>query len=256
MKGSVFLVILLLLGCQSKQMSSFISEGYRIEGNTGNKLIYEGHLKFYDTSTNNLLIECDYHNGKKNGEYKQYYKNRALQIDIFYIDNNENGIAKYFDESGNIIAKDYYYFGLRSGNAIRYRNTKLKSYSFYSLDNRKIFSFEYDLLKGKHLPDIMSDFFYYTTHEVMEENSDTPIYKTEYFLYTPNPPLEEFTYSLVEVDKSLKILSTLLKFDKNKAWSKFSYDAKLNAPNTSVAIELEISDSINNIDIGSLRVLK
>jgi hypothetical protein len=255
-KGKILSISLILIACQTKKNETFISGSFRVDGIMSQSSKYDGHIKFYDTNTNILLIECDYRNGIKNGEYKEYYKNGTLKMDLFYNEGKENGIIKYFDSSGNLVARDYYYYGLHSGNAIRYSNSKFKSYSFYSLDNKELIHFNYDSLKGKHLPDIFSDFFFYSHVNFIDEINNIAPKKAQYFLYTPNPPLEEFSYSLVKVDKNLKILSTIVEFDKNKPWTTFDYDSNWKTINTSVAIELMISDSINNIDIGMLKVLK
>jgi len=249
------LVIGLFASCHSVIQKPIFLDGNRIEGNNTSDTILNGHIKFYDTFTNKLLAEGDYINGIRNGEYRQYRENGTLTIDLLYKDGKENGKAKIFDARGEIIAEDSYYYGLRSGNLIKYQNGKIKAYAFNSLENKNLIYFEYDSFKGKHLPDVLKDYFFYSSTEYHYENDTLPN-RLEYFLYTPNPPKYEFKYGLVKVDKSLKILSTIMEFDKNKSWTKFDYDSKWDASNALVAIKLEITDSTNKDEITMLKVLR
>jgi hypothetical protein len=106
------------------------------------------------------------------------------------------------------------------------------------------------------LPDLVKNFYFFTSNKYFDRFDDTSSNKTEYFIYTPNPPMQEFNYSLVKVDKTYKILSTILEFDNNEPWSKFDLNLNLDSPNAMYAIKLRIIDTINKNNITLFKVLK
>jgi antitoxin component YwqK of YwqJK toxin-antitoxin module len=251
-----YLMVAFMIACKSNNVKSIIQGENIVEGNITRDTIFNGPIKFYNKHTNKLVAEGVYVNGQKNGEYKQFYENGGINEVLYYKNDKENGVAKIYDEKGHIISEEFYYYGLRMGDAIEYKNESLKSFAFFSLDNSRLLYFEYDSLKGKHLPDLVKGFFFFTTADYFERNGDILLKKTEYFLYTPNPPMQGFNYSLVRVDKSFKISSTLISFDKNQPWSKFILKSSFDSTNSKVAIRLLIADSINNIDVSIFKVLK
>jgi hypothetical protein len=248
-------MVAFMIACKSNNVKSIIQGENIVEGNITRDTIFNGPIKFYNKHTNKLVAEGVYVNGQKNGEYKQFYNGGINEV-LYYKDDKENGVAKIYDEKGHIISEEFYYYGLRMGNAIEYKNESLKSFAFFSLDNSRLLYFEYDSLKGKHLPDLVKGFFFFTAADYFERIGDTLLKKTEYFLYTPNPPMQGFNYSLVKVDKTYKILSTILEFDNNQPWSKFDLNLNLDSPNAMYAIKLRIIDTINKNNVTLFKVLK
>ncbi|HEY2649198.1 MAG TPA: hypothetical protein VGI38_08380 [Puia sp.] len=255
MRKLYLIVLILSISCRNNKANSIKIGENRIEGNITSDTIFNGLIKIYDVS-NRLLSEGYYIDGIKNGEYKQYYETGAVNYRLFYSDGKENGFAEAFNKNGDTITKDFYYYGLRTGNAEKYEKNKLKSYSFLSLDNRVLIYFDYDSLKRKQLPDLFHDFFFFTVNSYFPIPTDTSLIKREYFLYTPNPPMQEFIYSLVRVNKSLKVLATMEEFDKNKPWSKFESDSSWNSSYNEIAIKLRIIDTINGNNITMIKVLR
>jgi hypothetical protein len=245
---------LLFISChQAGKPPQFIG-GERIEGNNSPDSILNGHIKFYDTATKKLVAEADYVRGLKEGRYRQYYPDGKIEIDQLFTNGKENGSTKIFNDDGQMIAEENYYYGLRSGNAVRYKNGKLYSYSFNTLENHSLFYFLYDSLKGKRLPDLIKDLFFYTSSKY--ENVGDSSLNEEYFIYTPCPPKFNFKYGLVKVDKSLRILSTIKDFENGVPWNIFQYDPAWDNTKDSVAVRLEVSDSIHDDKITFLKVLK
>ena len=68
--------------------------------------------------------------------------------------------------------------------------------------------------------------------------------------------MQEFDYSLVKIDKTYKVLSTISEFDKNQPWSKFDLVSNLDSSNALYAIKLGIIDTINKNNITLFKVLK
>ena len=256
MKRIIYLAFLLLSKCSSNNFQTITKGDYIVEGNITKDSIYNGLIKSYNKSSKKLFSECGYVNGIKNGEYKQFNENGTLIEDLFYKDGKENGLAKYYNDNGIIYSQDYFFYGLRVGNSLKYENNLLKSYSFISLENTVLMQFDYDSIRGHHLPDIVKNLYFYTTSKYSESVDDTLSKKTEYFIYTPNPPMQEFTYSLVKVDQSKKVLSTVQIFDNNQPWSKFDVNFNLDSPNSLYALKLRIIDTINNNNATIVRILK
>ncbi len=256
MKRIIYLSFVLLLKCSSDNFRSITMGDYIVEGNITKDSIYNGLIKSYNKGTKKLFSECGYVNGIKNGEYKQFNDNGTLIEDLFYKDGKENGLAKLYNDNGFIYSQDYYFYGLRVGNSLKYENKVLKSYSFISLENTALMQFEYDSIRGHHLPDLIRNLYFYTSSNYSESVDDSLSKKTEYFLYTPNPPMQEFIYSLVKVDQNKKVLSTIQTFDNNQPWSKFDLDFNLDLPNSLYALKLRIIDTINNNNATIVRKLK
>lgn len=256
MKRIIYLSFLFLSYCRPDNFKSIKKGDYIVEGDIARDSIYNGQIKSYNIVTKKLFSVCQYTNGIKNGEYKQYRENGNLDCDLFYKDGKENGFAKIYADSGIIYSEDYYYYGLRVGNALKYKNNLLKTYSFISLENTVLMQFDYDSLLGHHLPDLIKNFYFYTTVRFTESADDSLSHKLEYFLYTPNPPMQEFIYSLIKVDQNKNVLSTIQIFDNNQPWSKFYIDFNLESTNSTYALKLRIIDTINNNNATLIRILK
>ena len=252
----LMLLFFIFVGCNSNNFRSITDGENLVEGNISRDSIYNGLIKFYNKKTKKKIAECHYLNGLKDGEYKQFNENGIVTADLFYKDGKENGVAKLYDDKGNILLEDFYYYGLRTGNSVTYENDLLKSYSFYSLDNKLLLNFDYDSLRAKKLPDLVKNFYYYSSNNYLKRFDDTLLNRVEYFLYTPNPPKQEFNYSLVKVDKNFTVLSTIMEFDKTKPWAKFQNDGNWDTTNGDIAIKLRIIDAINKNNITMFKVLK
>ena len=64
--------------------------------------------KIYSAYNDELIIECEYLNGKRNGKYKEYDINGILRFEIEYLNGKKNGKYKKYDEEGNLIVKAEY----------------------------------------------------------------------------------------------------------------------------------------------------
>ncbi len=256
MKRLIYCAFFLLAKCASHNTITITKGDYIVEGDITNDSIYNGRIKYYNKETKKIFSDATYVNGIKNGEYKEYNENGTLNTDLFYKDGKENGVAKIYNDDGIIYSQDYYFYGLRVGNSLKYRNNLLKTYSFISFENNALIQFDYDSLRGHHLSDQVKNFYFYTSTEYSESVADTLKLKTEYFLYTPNPPMQEFTYSLVKVDKNKEVLSTIQIFDNNQPWSKFKLTPNLDSPNSMYALKLRIIDSVNYNNATIIRILK
>ena len=95
---------------------------------SGKYIIHEtsGKAKIYNAYNDELIIECEYLNGKKNGKYKRYYNDGKLKYELEYLNGKINGEYKKYDEEGNLIVKAEYLNGKSNGRYKKYyRNGKL-----------------------------------------------------------------------------------------------------------------------------------
>ena len=252
------LTFVFITGCQTNQTRSVIvDKQVRAEGKILADTIYDGLIKFYNIQTNKLMEQSYYKEGVQDGPDIQYNENGTVAVRGFFRNGKQHGYSYMYDEEGNLLSQHYCYYGIGCGNSMDYENQKLKSYWFYSLDNNLLMHLDYDSLKGRKLPEILSNFFFYNIYQykVFNKNNYSQD-REEYFLYTPNPPKFDFRYSLVLVDSTRKILTGVKEFSNTDTWSEFELDRKIENPNKKFALKLMIMDSINNIKIGALRVLK
>lgn len=248
--------ILFIVGCKEKNKirSIILKDSTRAEGIISKDSIYEGLIRFYDTRTNRLIMECNYKNGIEYGNAKEFYPNGHIAAEYSYENGKLIGFAYFYDTSSKLISKQFTYFDIRAGSSVNYTNGKVKSYWFYSLDNEALFNLTYDSLIRKKITELHSDFFFYHFKDYTEiANTSLRNKRKEYFLYTPNPPNYDFRYSLVLIDSSYKVHSELKNFDGNSPWSTFTVDESVNKI---PAIRLTISDSISGGDIIMFKVLK
>ena len=79
--------------------------------------------------------------GRMQGEYKWFYKNRNLYAHCFYKDDKRNGECKEFYESGNLSVQSFWKKGKRNGKYKR----------FYENGNLSVQCFcKDDKFNGKH----------------------------------------------------------------------------------------------------------
>ena len=101
---------------------------------SGKYIIHETNnkAKIYSAYNDELIIECEYLNGKKNGKCKEYDYNGTLRFEIEYLNGEKNGKYKKYDEEGNLIVKAEYLNGKSNGRYKEYyRNGKLRMENEY-----------------------------------------------------------------------------------------------------------------------------
>jgi len=85
-------------------------------------IIFEknGKVKIYNSSSDELIFEGEYLNGKKNGKGKEYYENGKLKYEGEYINGKKNGKGKEYYENGNIKYEGEYLNDEKNGIGIEY----------------------------------------------------------------------------------------------------------------------------------------
>ncbi len=249
-----FYLIFIITSCSHNNTNSInIGNNLRAEGNISLKdTQFSGLIKFFDRNTNLLVEECNYTNGKKNGQCVYYNHNGNIGAKQYYENDVLNGFSLLYDSVGNIVQKNFYFYGIRVGNCIDYHNNKDSVYRFYSLDNNMLLYITYDSLsRSKKITEITDGFFFFFKRDFAEfSSSKVDNRKTEYFIYTPNPPIYNFRYSLVIADSIYDEVDEINNFEQNTPWSVFYLEDSLsNLKNKGYALRLKVSDSINGGDI-------
>jgi hypothetical protein len=216
------------------------------KGNIGSDTTYNGKIQFFDKISGQLLKECNYKDGILNGEYKHYYKNGKIMISASYNNDKPNGYGYYYDTSGNLISKTNSFYGLRVGSSIEYSNNTPKVYTFYSLDNKILFTLDYDSIGQKGILDVRQDFFFLHCY-ILQDSI------VKYLVYNIQPPKYNFQYSLVLIDSLKKIKSIIQNFNSKEAWFTFQVSENITTQNEHYAIKIYVRDSINNLNCVMLK---
>lgn len=256
---TLLIFLFIIYSCnQVRNRKMNIDNETRVEGNISDDTIYNGLIKFYSRKTNKLTRVCNYKNGIENGECILYHNTGKIAFRYNFENGKVNGVAYAFDESGNLLSKDFHYYDIRTGSSHEYIKEKITNYYFYSLDGNLLFFIDYDSSQKKNITDLQSDYFFYHTMKYQQfTDSLNKKEQQEYFLYLPNPPGYNFRYSLVIIDNSFKVLSGIQTFDNSFPWSKFTLqDNSILNKNEKIALRLIINDSRSKGDITMFKILK
>ena len=249
-----FILILTILSCEQEKTNPnvnsrrIIVEDVIAEGDISLDTVFNGLIKFYDTTTNQLVIEAFYKNGKLNGRRKDYYLNGKLKNIGYYENGKQTGSISHFDTAGQLTSKQDYYFDLQVGSNIQYKNGKPSEYYFTSFDNETLFYINYDSVYNKEIKTINNDqFFFWHINEVATITTmDKKLEGDECFIYLINPPDFNFEYSLCVMNNKDSILRTEKKFDKTKIWGTFILDRTRLNKGERFGLRLAFDRALNN----------
>lgn len=225
-----------------------IVEDVIAEGEISADTIFNGLIKFYDTTTNQLVIEAHYKNGNLNGPRKDYYLNGKLKNLGYYENGMQTGMHSYFDSTGQLALKQDYYFNLRAGNRIEYKNGKPIKYYFTSFDNKDLFYINYDSVYSREIEKINDNsfFFWHTKDVATISTNDNILEKEELFVYLINPPEFNFEYSLCIINSKDSILRTEKVFEKGKIWNTYILDQTILNSGERFALRLAFDRDFND----------
>ncbi len=116
-----------------------------IEAQFINDTIIDGHAKFYNCS-GDLVAQCNYRMGKKEGYSVRYYKNGQTKDSVNYSDNLLNGEAFKFDANGKLLYQATNFYGLNMGDHSSYINGKVSEYYFDNFEKKQLVNCRYDSL--------------------------------------------------------------------------------------------------------------
>ncbi len=241
------LILLVVLGCVNQTRTVRFYE-YNVKGKISRDTLFDGPIKFYDTTTNLLVMERNYQKGKLQGRALNYYKNGNVSATCNYENDNINGELKLFDSAGILTKSQYYYHGIRMGSTNIYEKSKPVKYIFFSLEAKPLVEINYDEVKSKTITNLISSFFFFRVDEFSKANT-SPIEAqgNELFIYTPNPPIFNFRYSLVLTDSANKITKVLKDFKSDQPWSKTLLEGATSSEK--YTIRLIVNDPLSGDDI-------
>jgi hypothetical protein len=232
---------LVSIGCSNKQRTLIIDKETKAVGNISKDTVYEGLINFYNLQSGKLITASNYLSGKLNGESIEYNANGLILSKVSYENGKQNGIASVFDRNGKRINNYFTYYGLKVGEDVLFRDERLSVYDFYSFDNKKLLSVNYDSIGTKSITDVQQGFFFYTKRNFLVTNSISNTKHAELFLYTPNPPNYDFKYSLVLIDDKYNVKSEIKMISTVDRWSVFEINQP-NMPDSKLALRLVIND--------------
>jgi len=241
------LFILLISSCDSNKIKRVKVGDTFVEGEIISDTIYNGLIKFYDTTTKQIVQSANYKLGILDGESIVYHSNGNIKLKVNYQNGKILGNVTTFDSSGEIIETQNIYYDLRVGPSIKFKNKQISKYSFYSFDNKKLLYIDYDSVKGKNIEKINdSEFFFWHLEDYTTSESDEA--KIDLFLYLPNPPNLNFKYSVCIIDNNYNIKKTVQEFSGNTSFEVINLDSSLLKSTESFAIRLTIDNEFDDND--------
>lgn len=223
-------------------------------GQISKDTIFNGFIKFYDTATGQLVLTSNYKEGQLDGERIDYYSNNKIKSKVYYKDGKQNGDLITYDSTGHITFKQNFYYDLRVGPSIEYKNDEVDKYYFHSLENKELFYLNYDSIKGKKLEQLNDTSFFFW-HDNTYSTSDSNDINTDLFLYLPNPPKLNFKYFLCIIDEKYQIRQIIKTFNMKEYWSTIQLDFSNLKKDECFAIRLEIKDEFDS-ETGTIVMFK
>ena len=237
----ILLFIILLFGCKTDKSKRIIRFGEFAEGNIsiGKDTVFNGLIRYYDTTTNRLTSKIFYKNDTVNGPSVDFHQNGKIASIANYIMGDEHGVTSFYDSSGNIFQTNYYFHGIHVGPFTMFKEKKPFKYSFYSFDGRRLFQLNYDSISEMEIKNWKDKLFFFTENYAVDDYNPQNVKKI-YFLYLPNPPEFEFKYSFCLLDSSDKIIKTVENFDSAKPWTEYIANPNDKEKNQSFAFCLRV----------------
>lgn len=241
--------------CNSNKIREVVlDDNTKVVGNISKDTIYDGLVKFYSLQTGKLISDCNYTNGKENGDRTDYYDNGRPSMRAVYENGKMNGMIRFFSKTGHLDSESFQYYDLSVGPVTIYSENKLHEFDFYSFEGKNLMSLNYDSIGSKKLVDILQDFFFFNKQSYVANGERKSDNGTEVFLYLIYPPKYDFKYSLVEVDDKLTIKSEVEKLESKLPWINFDVDSA-KVKRKELAIRIVISDSNDTRKVEMLKVI-
>ncbi len=97
------------------------------------KGLLHGQTIYYGQYTETPMSETFFANGKKNGQFRQYYDNSKIQEDTYFKNDLKDGSSRWYSKNGRMIAEYNYKDGNFEGlQKTYYENDTLQTQSFYT----------------------------------------------------------------------------------------------------------------------------
>lgn len=232
---------ILLIACDGSQSRKIKRYGEFAEGNIsiGKDTVFNGLIRFYDTSDYRLTSEAYYKHDSLHGERIDYHPNGKIASLLNYTMDEANGLASFFDTSGILHQSSHFFHGLQAGPLINYYKNEPRTYSFYTFDGRRILQLDYDSAIEQSIKSLKGKLFFYAENYFIESYDPTNV-ETRFFIYLPNPPLMNFSYSICVIDSSDKIVETLKNFSDDKFWTEYAVNSKSKKSSEKFALKLSV----------------
>ena len=239
------LLVLGIASCDKHQTKRILIDDVIAEGNITDDTVYNGLIKFYDTSKSRLISVAVYDSGVLNGNQIEYFPDGKKKAELNYENGKINGKVIFFDTIGNIDKSQNFYYDLIVGPSLEYKDGNLSKYIFYSLDKKELISIDYDTIQGKSIEQLNNyEFFFWNIINFNTSQSNNP--QKELFVYLPNPPKLNFKYSLCIIDNAYKIKQTIKEFNTDSYWDTVTLDYDKLTNNYMYALKLTVESETDD----------
>jgi antitoxin component YwqK of YwqJK toxin-antitoxin module len=239
--------LIFTLSCKQSKIKRITYDGEIAEGMIllGKDTIFNGDIKFYDSTGATLQRIVTYKNDIADGPGIYYYPNGKMSTSTNYSQGKENGFVFFYDTSGSLFQKTYYFYDVCFGPIVTYKNRYPIRYTFYSFDGFLLFSIDYDSIKNKKVSEWQSRLIFLNSSYITSD-PETKDVENNYFIYLISPPEYPFRYTLCQVDSANNLIAEVKRFGTSKIWDTFQITKKEGAPKKIYAIKLEVYHD-NNI---------
>lgn len=231
--------------CKYQHQKEIYVNHLRVVGNIGSDSLYNGNIKFYDSTSGKLVEEATYKDGQLNGRRVIYLPTGKPSVVSQYENGKQNGYADYFDSVGQLTTRDYFYYNVRVGPSIIFNSGHPFIYDFYAFDNNLIYSLNYDSLASNLIVNLQKSFFHLVPYDTVNYFNDGNASNYRLFLlYLINPPKYDFKYDIVLTDSTYKIIKILDDLQNTSPFSFFRIPIS-SEKNYFYAVRLRVVDSSN-----------
>jgi len=120
-------------------------DGYIVESSFKEDSIFDGITNTFNLD-GKLISSFYYSNGYKNGFGKTFYSNGRIYDSSNYTNGLINGSYFMYDSFGNLIYKNYHFYGQKMGDELFFKERDISEFVFLSFEKKILFNCAYDSL--------------------------------------------------------------------------------------------------------------
>ncbi|MBS4064319.1 MAG: hypothetical protein KGZ74_07145 [Chitinophagaceae bacterium] len=249
MKKELFLIpiIFFIASCINHNTATKKKIGdYIVESKFKNDSIPDGLTKYYNLN-GQLRSMFNFSDGVKNGAALNYNDNGKVHDSINYSYGKMNGWHYVYDTLGQLVFKNYFFFGQRIGEEIFYKNDSIKAFAFINFEKKRIFSCAYDSIG---ITGASGDILHVSSYGINSDNRR----QQGVFVYLIYPPKVFVKYSLGIINEETKERKETLVLQS----SNFFWDTILPAPNKNwkYYVSAQYIDSINKVNEVNVSIIE
>lgn len=186
-------LFVLCIACKNNSRKKIVTvnkDGLTVKGYIVNDSIFDDTVYYYD-AREQLVRKEYFQSGKLEGHSIEFYANGKMRSLFSYTSSIRNGVNGYYDSSGRIVYRDFYYYGVPVGPITLFDEKESpKRFFFINFQNETLMDIDYRNWLG--VSTIYGNCINYTYG--MQRRDTTR--EVSLFLYLINPPKFKFEYSI------------------------------------------------------------